>query len=43
VIADSCFVLELRGTVSQIESALIYLDELDVEISQQSTPEEDGW
>jgi ABC-type methionine transport system ATPase subunit len=43
VIADSCFVLELRGTVSQIESALIYLDELDVEISHQSTPEEDGW
>ncbi len=43
VIADSCFALELRGTGSQIESALMYLDELDVEISRQSTSEEDGW
>lgn len=43
VIADSCFALELRGTVSQIESALTYLDELDVEISHLSAIEEDGW
>jgi ABC-type methionine transport system ATPase subunit len=40
---DSCFLLELRGTKSQIDSALTYLDELDIEISHQSTPEEDGW
>jgi ABC-type methionine transport system ATPase subunit len=39
----SCFDLELRGTISQIESALTYLDELDLEILHQSTPEEDGW
>ncbi|MBW4642429.1 MAG: NIL domain-containing protein [Goleter apudmare HA4340-LM2] len=40
---DSCFILELRGTKSQIDSALTYLDELDIEILHQSTPEEDGW
>ncbi len=40
---DSCFILELRGTKSQIDSALTYLDELDIEISHQSSPEEDGW
>ncbi|MEH2418116.1 MULTISPECIES: NIL domain-containing protein [unclassified Nostoc] len=39
----SCFVLELRGTVSQIESTLTYLDELDLEVLHQSSPEEDGW
>ncbi|MEH2170224.1 MAG: NIL domain-containing protein [Nostoc sp.] len=39
----SCFDLELRGTVSQIESALTYLDELDLEVLHQSSPEEDGW
>ncbi len=39
----SCFDLQLRGTISQIESALTYLDELDLEILHQSTPEEDGW
>jgi ABC-type methionine transport system ATPase subunit len=39
----SCFDLELRGTTSQIESALTYLDELDLEVLHQSTPEEDGW
>lgn len=40
---DGCFELELRGTASQIESALTYLDELDLEILQHYTPEEDGW
>ncbi|MBD2519655.1 NIL domain-containing protein [Nostoc sp. FACHB-973] len=39
----SCFDLELRGTTSQIESALTYLDELDLEVLHQSNPEEDGW
>ncbi|MCF2147423.1 NIL domain-containing protein [Desmonostoc muscorum LEGE 12446] len=39
----SCFDLELRGTTSQIESALTYLDELDLEVLRQSNPEEDGW
>ncbi|MBD6614939.1 NIL domain-containing protein [Komarekiella sp. 'clone 1'] len=39
----SCFNLELRGTVSQIESALTYLDELDLEVLHQSNSEEDGW
>ncbi|MEI1375872.1 NIL domain-containing protein [Nostoc sp. UHCC 0926] len=39
----SCFHLQLRGTVSQIESALTYLNELDLEVLHQSSPEEDGW
>lgn len=39
----SCFDLGLRGTTFQIESALTYLDELDLEIFQQSNPEENGW
>ncbi|MEH2419472.1 MAG: NIL domain-containing protein [Nostoc sp.] len=39
----SCFDLELRGTVSQIESALTYLDELDLQVLHESSPEEDGW
>ncbi|MBE9034570.1 NIL domain-containing protein [aff. Roholtiella sp. LEGE 12411] len=39
----SCFELELRGTASQIESALTYLDELDLEVLHQSNSEEDGW
>ncbi|MEH2335484.1 NIL domain-containing protein [Nostoc sp.] len=39
----SCFHLQLRGTVSQIESALTYLDELDLEVLHQSSPEENGW
>ncbi|AFY35175.1 NIL domain-containing protein [Calothrix sp. PCC 7507] len=40
---NSCFILELRGTKPQIDSALTYLDELDIEFLHQSTPEEDGW
>ncbi|MBV8884766.1 MAG: NIL domain-containing protein [Chroococcidiopsidaceae cyanobacterium CP_BM_RX_35] len=40
---DGWFDLELRGTNHQIQSALIYLDELDLEIWGQSTAEEDGW
>ncbi|MEH1890036.1 MAG: hypothetical protein V7K92_11475 [Nostoc sp.] len=38
----SCFHVQLRGTVSQIESALTYLNELDLEVLHQSSPEEDG-
>ena len=40
---DGWFDLELRGKTSQIQSALTYLNELDLEIWHQSTPEEDGW
>lgn len=40
---DGWFDLELRGTTPQIQSALTYLNELDLEIWSQSTPEEDGW
>jgi ABC-type methionine transport system ATPase subunit len=40
---DGWFDLELRGTKSQISSALTYLNELDLEMWGQSTPEEDGW
>lgn len=40
---DGWFDLELRGTKSQISSALTYLNELDLEIWGQSNPEEDGW
>lgn len=39
---DGWFELELRGTAFQIESALNYLNELDLEIWGQSTSE-DGW
>jgi len=40
---EGCFELEIRGTAYQIESALSYLDQLNVEIWHQSTTEEDGW
>lgn len=40
---DGWFDLELRGTKSQIGSALSYLNELDLEIWGQSSPQEDGW
>lgn len=40
---DGWFDLELRGTGRQIQSALIYLDELDLEIWGESDKEEDGW
>jgi len=39
---DGWFDLELRGTKTQIGSALTYLNELDLEIWGQSTLE-DGW
>ena len=40
---DGWFDLELRGTSRQIQSALIYLDEMDLEIWSESNREEDGW
>lgn len=40
---DGWFELDLRGQAEQIQSALIYLNELDLEIWGQSTAEEDGW
>ncbi|WP_088890622.1 NIL domain-containing protein [Leptolyngbya ohadii] len=38
---DGWFDLELRGPVAQIESALIYLNDLDLEIWHDRN--EDGW
>jgi ABC-type methionine transport system ATPase subunit len=40
---DGWFDLELRGTTPQIQSALTYLDEMDLEIWSESSPEKDGW
>lgn len=39
---DGWFDLELRGTAQQIQSGLIYVDELDLEVWHEAT-EEDGW
>lgn len=40
---DGWFDIELRGTIPQIDSALIYLHEMDLEIWGESATEEDGW
>jgi len=40
---DGWFDLELRGTINQIQSGLIYLDEMDLELWGESNSEEDGW
>lgn len=40
---DGWFDLELRGTTQQIQNALIYLNELDLEMWSQLHAEEDGW
>lgn len=40
---DGWFDLELKGTKQQLQSALSYLNELDLEIWGQSSQEEDGW
>lgn len=41
---DGWFDLELRGSNKQIQRALIYLNQLDVQIWSQSTnPEEENW
>jgi ABC-type methionine transport system ATPase subunit len=40
---DGWFDLELRGKSSQIQSALMYLNEMDLEIWGDSYQEKDGW
>ena len=40
---DGWFDLELLGTTSQIQSALTYFDELNLEIWSKSNSEQDGW
>lgn len=40
---DGWFDLLLKGTPQQIDSALIYLSDLDVEIWRDSKSEVDGW
>ena len=41
---DGWFDLELNGTSQQIESALIYLNDLDVEVwSNSNKPDEETW
>lgn len=40
---DGWFDLELLGTRQQIQSALIYFDELNLEIWHKSSSEIDGW
>jgi ABC-type methionine transport system ATPase subunit len=40
---DGWFDLELHGSREQIQSGLIYLDELDLEVWHDSTEQEDGW
>jgi len=43
-LADGWFDLELNGTAKQIESALFYLNDLDVEIwSNSNNPVEETW
>lgn len=40
---DGWFDLELKGSSEQIRSALIYLDELDLEIWHDDQTQTDGW
>lgn len=40
---DGWFDLLLKGTPQQIDSAMIYLSDLDVEIWRDSQSEVDGW
>lgn len=40
---DGWFDLDLRGTPEQITNALIYINELDLELWDQSNSEQDGW
>jgi hypothetical protein len=40
---DGWFDLELQGTAAQIDSALLYLNELDLEIWHDSSAQTDGW
>jgi ABC-type methionine transport system ATPase subunit len=40
---DGWFDLELNGSVQQINSALTYLDELDLEVWRGPDNQQDGW
>ncbi len=40
---DGWFDLELRGRVQQIDSALTYLNELDLEVWNSADNDDDGW
>lgn len=40
---DGWFDLELRGRMPQINSALTYLNELDLEVWNSSDSDDDGW
>ncbi len=40
---DGWFDLELSGTTRQLQSALTYLEEMDLEIWGRSNPDDDGW
>ncbi|MFE1744219.1 NIL domain-containing protein [Coleofasciculus sp. H7-2] len=40
---DGWFDLELSGSTRQLQSALTYLNELDLELWSKSDSEQDGW
>ncbi|WP_348231672.1 NIL domain-containing protein [Trichocoleus sp. DQ-U1] len=40
---DGWFDLELSGSTRQLQSALTYLNELDLELWGKSNSEQDGW
>jgi len=40
---DGWFNLELEGTIHEIQSALVYLKELDLEIWDKSNSDDDTW
>ncbi|MEE3718097.1 NIL domain-containing protein [Tumidithrix elongata RA019] len=40
---DGWFTLELTGTSHQLQSALVYLEELDLELWEKNTNEEENW
>jgi L-aspartate semialdehyde sulfurtransferase ferredoxin len=41
--ADGWFTLELKGTNHQIQSAIVYLEELDLEFWEKTDTEEENW
>jgi len=42
-VGDGWFDIELRGKSENIDNALVYLAELDIEIWHESNQETDGW
>lgn len=40
---DGWFDLELRGTIEQVRSALVYLNDLNLEIWHDSDPQNEVW